>query len=223
MRAKVVLLLLVLILSQDLAMAQTEFIGDKHNFTLAPDYEMTAFAIAPLTWSASSNETVKVNVTLIKLPNEISSIEIQIITIRKFIVQNNEDTGTQEDFSSIVPQREIDTVGDELQFEKSVNTPILGDLFYLNITIYAITKGNTTQVDAKSYSFRFPEGNTILVNREDNLVPLINLYGFPPASFFQNWIPLYIVIIIFVLSPAYISGFYKVKDLEKKRGEAQNE
>ena len=62
---------------------QTQFEGDTHIFSMGTDYEMSSFTKAPLIWSVDSNETVSMNVTLTQLPDVISSIEVQYITIRK--------------------------------------------------------------------------------------------------------------------------------------------
>ncbi len=220
MRLNRIILTFFIILLLNNTGAQTQFEGNTHIFNLGVEYEMSSFTKAPLKWTAESNETVYINVTLTQLPDIISSIEVQYITIKKYVVTNNDEIGTQEGFKAIVTEQEFNQVGQEFSFKESIDTPILGDLFYLNITIFAFTKGNISQSESVPYSYRFPVDNTIIVDRENDLVPLINLYGFPPRSFFENWFPIYLAIIVLILTPAYIAGIYKIKSARNKKEES---
>ncbi len=195
---------IIILLLLPMGTAETQFIGITHTFTLAPKYELSSFTRASLIWDENSNQTISVNITITSLPDEISSIIIDAITYSIFAVDNN-PKGTQINYESTTPQDTFSKVGDQMQYNHTMRAPTVSDNFFLNITLYARTSGNVTQGESKSYSYRFPENQTILVNRQNNLVPLINLYGFPPRSFFVKWLPFYLVAIVLIAFPGVIS------------------
>ncbi|MCY3411684.1 MAG: hypothetical protein INQ03_08645 [Candidatus Heimdallarchaeota archaeon] len=201
--------------------SQSGFVGRAHSFTLAPDYSISSFTQAPLTWAEDSNVTVAVNVTLTDLPDQISSVQVDYVEIITYLLDNEEDSGIPERSFPIVPKEKFTEIDQETMFLIGVEAPILKDLFYLNITLYVRTLGNITQTQVERYSYRFPEDNTILVSRENDLVPLINLYGFPPRSFFENWLPIYLVVIVIILIPGYLAGISRISERMSKKEEIQ--
>ena len=203
--------------------AQNTYIDIVHSFSLAPGYEMKSVAEAPLIWPSDSNQTIRVNITLSKVPDDISGIVIDLLTFSIFITDKPEDVGTQTDYQYQVPQEEINVVDKELSYNQSILTPVRGNSFYINVTIFAKTTGNRTQGESSTYSYRFPVDDTIIVSRVNDRVPLINLYGFPPRSFFLKWIPIYLTILVISLSPAYISVYYRIKELMSKKEVSKSE
>jgi hypothetical protein len=193
---------------------------------MGPNYEFSAFAQAPLIWYENSNQTLYLNLTINTLPDNISSIEINAIIFVIYSTDNDEDgVQVQGGYSSQTPQQSFNTIGEEVQLQQTFLPTALADTFFINVTILARTKGNITQGENNPYSFRFPQQETILIDRESNLVPLINLYGFPPSSFFEKWIPIYLSAIFIMAIPAMIFGISILKDRRKLKqaGGIENE
>lgn len=222
-KLKILLAISTLFILSNPTAAQNSFIGTMHTFTMAPGYEMKSYAEAPLIWPSNSIQTIRINVTLSQIPDDISGIVIDALTFSVFTADNDEDVGTQVNYQTQVPQEEINVLDQELSFIESISTPVRGDKFYINITLFARTTGNRTQGESSTYSYRFPVGETIIVSRIDDKVPLINLYGFPPESFFAKWMPIYLIILFITLSPAYVSAYYRIRDRLSKKEVIQNE
>lgn len=205
---------------------QNLYLGITHEFNMGPNYEFSAFAQAPLIWYENSNQTLYLNLTINTLPDNISSIEINAIIFVIYSTDNDEDgVQVQGGYSSQTPQQSFNTIGEEVQLQQTFLPTALADTFFINVTILARTKGNITQGENNPYSFRFPQQETILIDRESNLVPLINLYGFPPSSFFEKWIPIYLSAIFIMAIPAMIFGISILKDRRKLKqaGGIENE
>lgn len=193
-------------------------------FNLYPNYSMKVQATGDLIWNDGTNSTVKLAFQASNLPNDnVSSIEISLLSFTYVMVTNNNDKkGTAVDFSSTVYERSLTNVSESINLNKTLTTPTIPDLFFLNITIYARTVGNFTQGQALTYVLRFPQNTAILVNRQQVVAPLINLYGFPPSSFFQKWIPIYLIMSAILLIPAFIYYGDKVITKIKSRSSSPN-
>lgn len=221
------LIVLVLIFTSIYSVqGQNLYLGITHDFNMGPNYDFSAFAQAPLIWNENSNQTLYLNLTINTLPDNISSIEVNAITFVIFSTDNDEDgVQIQGGFSSQTPQQSFNTIGEEVQLQQTFLPTALADTFFINITILARTRGNTTEGENNPYSFRFPQQTTILIDRENNLVPLINLYGFPPSSFFEKWMPIYLSVIFIMAIPSMIVGVSILRDRQKlkKIGGTENE
>ena len=219
------LILLVIIYTSIYSVqGQNLYLGITHDFNMGPNYDFSTFAQAPLIWDENSNQTLFLNITINSLPDNISSIEINAITYVIYGTDTDED-GVYLAFSSDTPQQSLNTIGEEIQLEQTFIPTALADTFFINITILARTKGNVTEGENNPYSFRFPQQDTIFIDRENNLVPLINLYGFPPSSFFAKWIPIYLSAIFIMAIPSLIAGVSILRDRRKLKniGGIENE
>ena len=219
------LILLVLIFTSIYSVqGQNLYLGITHDFNMGPNYDFSVFAQAPLIWNENSNQTLYLNFTINTLPDNISSIEVNAITFVIYNTDNDEDgVQIQGGFSSQTPQQSFSTIGEEIQLQQTFLPTALADTFFINVTILARSKGNITEGENSPYSFRFPQQETIFIDRENNLVPLINLYGFPPSSFFEKWIPIYLSAIFIMAIPSMITGVSILRDRRKLKNIGGNE
>jgi hypothetical protein len=210
-----IFLLLVLIQSPLQTKALTtpvkEFYADDNDL-----YKFNFNLDAPLQWTEGSVYAVKVNFTVLELPDEVSGI--RIIFIEFLHIGAIGGSSQLLDSSELLPvDQQYRNVDEVHTFEKVMRTPSIVDNFNLNVSIAAVTTGNDTSQDPnnpRKYTYQFPE--LIQVNRV-GARGLVDLYGFPPGSFFFKWLPIVGSFSLAILTPTFISLGYQTKDFLSNR------
>ncbi|MHA2249517.1 MAG: hypothetical protein ACXAD7_04095 [Candidatus Kariarchaeaceae archaeon] len=182
--------------------------GTPVEFTPAEGYTYTGVASSTLVWPEGKLQYFTLNLTLGEAPTNTSRIEIPLIAINFIGEINNIEAivGTE----SLTPDIKLSNSNRSVLINQSLLPPEIVDFFYFNITLLSRTAGgNLTQPQPLPYNMRFPDSGTILVDR-DKLVPLINLYGFPPRSFFAKWLPIYGGLLFLLLTPSIFVGISKL-------------
>jgi len=195
------ILLLILILPTS---AQSQ--SDTITFQLSDDHEMEAVLSSNLVWEDGSTQTLVLNLTMSDFRVNNSEIIVQVIQIIAF-----EEGGQGELLVQNTTEQKMKVNSRTVSYNELVNPPLGTDRFYLNVSIFAYPSGGGADEITEQYSFRFPEVDTIIVQR-DNLVPLVDLYGLPPPSYFQFWLPIYAVFIFSLLLPSIVYGVYNINE-----------
>jgi len=193
--------------------AQTQ--SEPVDLPVSADHTISAYAASKLLWDTAPYHQVVVNLTMSEY--RVNTSEINVISISFATVGSS---GT-EDFKTNTTEMTMTTTNQTVEYVQQVATPKLSDRFYLNITITASPSGGGVSTDPVRVSFRFPKSDTIVVQR-DELVPLVNLYGFPQSSFFVLWGPIYLIFIFFLLTPTIVFGFSKLRELRDRTPEEED-
>ncbi len=198
MKTKLTFIFIILIGTTNITNVQSQVIGDIVSITPDEGFEFKGEAKGKLVWPEGKRQVVELNLTKSLLPNNISRIYIDVITFD--IIGNIEGIDAQVDTALNTPEFILSETNQTAYLNQTLFPPDLADQFFINITMLVGTSFNR---EARIHVIRFPDEGTILVDR-DKLVPLVNLYGFPPSSFFSKFLPLYGIIVIVLLIP----GFY---------------
>jgi hypothetical protein len=199
MRRTIFAITLILIsLSGGIFSAEGQVTGDIVAITPDEGYEMTGFAKGKLLWPEGKRQTIELNLTKTLLPNNISRIFIDAIAFEMIAPISGVDTTI--DAVTITPSIILSETNQTTYINETLFPPDLADNFYLNISLSIRTSSN---ILLRAHVIRFPDAGTILVDR-DRLVPLVNLYGFPPSSFFVKFLPIYGLIILVMVIPGVI-------------------
>lgn len=175
----------------------------------SPDdgYEFSSFAKSNLIWPEGKKQIVELNITLKLIPENISII--YIVVIAYIFIEIVGGTHVQRDIVQDVPGLTLSISNTTLLINQTLFPPDRVDNFYLNITMLVGTSRDRT---ARDQTIRFPDTGTIFVDR-DKLVPLVNLYGFPPSSFFAKFLPMYGLILGIMVVPGV---YYSITSLMQK-------
>ncbi|MHA2504589.1 MAG: hypothetical protein ACXAE3_17175 [Candidatus Kariarchaeaceae archaeon] len=204
MKLRIILALAIIFLLPTSVIAQTQ--GDPVSFNLSDDHTLDAFVTSSLVWEEGVDQLVKINFTMSDFKENNSEIHIQILQI--FAIESG---GGGELLGQNATEKVMTVANSSVEYSDSLQSPRAADRFYLNITFFAFPTGGGADETPDRYSFRFPEDSTIIVQR-DNLVPVVNLYGFPPQSYFRFWLPIYGGFLVALLSPGIIFGFSKLNE-----------
>lgn len=208
----IVVLLFTTISSAQVRPGSVEFdVGDLHS--------MIAFAEAPLSWDENDVELVNVTISLEDFPTNDSSIQIRLI---QFFTVEDTPGAFPESQSVNTTEFEVTPQNRTIFVSQFLEPPASADRFYINITITAYPVGGGAVQDRENYSFRFPEDDTIFVSR-DNLVPVVNLYGFPPGSYFRSWMPVYLTVLVLFSTPVLVTGYYRLSEVVRNRRQETEE
>ncbi|MCH8905771.1 MAG: hypothetical protein IH840_01675 [Candidatus Heimdallarchaeota archaeon] len=172
-----------------------------HSYEPAEGYLFQAYAIGTTTWNEDETSQIFVNITMNNVPSSLSKIDIQLVGF----TQMGDVSGQEVAINTVVdtPSFSLSETNRTLLINQTLNPPDEVDRFFLNISILLRTTGTVDQVEVSTYSFRFPDTGTILVSR-DRLGQLVQLYGFPPNSFFVAWFPYYFGFLFLMSFPAII-------------------
>lgn len=203
-----ILLLFLFLTSSNFTRVLSQSIGNPVKINPAIGYEYTTVVSGHLTWPEGKIQYISLNFTLNQIPDNLSKIEIQLITF-EFIGKINDADQVIDRPRTQNPEISLTNANSSTYVNQSLEAPSTADNFYLNITLFSRTVGNITQGVLIPYAVRFPEEGTILVDR-DKLVPLINLYGFPPDTFFTKWLPVYGSLLFILLVPSLVVGISKI-------------
>lgn len=176
-------------------------------------FEYSAFAKSKLIWPEGAPQNLELNVTLKLIPENISRIYIYVVSY--IFVEIFNGIARQIEFDSDTPEIILSNSNKTRILNKTLYPPNRVDNFYLNITMSAGTSFNTL---ARDRAIRFPDTGTIFIDR-DKLVPLVNLYGFPPSSFFAKFLPMYGLILAIMVVPGV---YYSVNNLMERRHRPTN-
>lgn len=196
----------------------SEFIADDNGF-----YKFDARADIPLSWNEDSSSLVKLNLTLVEVPDENSGLRVLFILFNVFGDIGSGELVRLNESDFIFVDKIYNQPGNTTSFEKLIRSPNLVDNFKLNITIMAITTGNDTSQDInnpREYTISFPDELNV---KRDRVQALVDLYGFPPNSFFAIWIPIVSVFSIIILLPTFYAGAVKGNDYLKERKLRRNQ
>jgi hypothetical protein len=199
-------MLIVMGSSSFILTGEAQATGDLVRFTPDEGYEITAVARGNLLWPEGKQQIIDLNLTKTQLPTNISRIFIDVIAFE--MIASIRGVDTTVDVSSITPEIILSETNQTAFVNETLFPPDLSDNFYLNISLSIRTSSN---ILLRPHVVRFPDSGTILVDR-DRLVPLINLYGFPPSSFFVKFLPIYGIIVIIMVIPGVI---YSISRLRK--------
>lgn len=219
MKRQLVTVLLIFSIAMN-AQNTTGLVGEKISF-IADDnslYKFSAQIDAPLLWQESGSQVVTVNISVDSTPDLASAILFEYITFEILDLSNNvqpesEFLSVQEEISNNVTQ----------SYQKFIRSPTLVDTFKLNVTIAAITRGNDSSQDPnnpRQYNILF--GEKLSVQRSQAQA-LIDLYGFPPTSYFQKWMIIVLPLSGIILLPSFVAGLVKLKELYKHRKQQKQE
>jgi len=181
--------------------------GDPIIITPDSGYEFSSFAKSKLIWPEGKEQIVELNITLRIIPENISKIYIDVIAF--VFIEIVGSTHVAREIVQEVPNIVLSNANTTLLINQSLFPPDRIDNFYLNITMLT---GTSFQRTVRGQTFRFPDSGTIFVDR-DKLVPLVNLYGFPPSSFFAKFLPLYGLILAIMIIPGV---YYSITSLIQK-------
>jgi hypothetical protein len=203
-------LTMILLISSNAVFAQ--LVDQTTTFQISPQHELSIIPSGSLTWNEDSSNTLTFNLTMSDY--EFNNSEIKIITIVFIII----DEPSNQPITQIRNSTQISLTqySNLIQYTPSFVTPVETDRFFVNVTLLAIPSGGGVDETQNFYSFRFPQESSIIVQR-DNIVPAINLYGFPQGSFFANWLPFYFTSIFILISPIFVvlySNYRSSKDKE---------
>lgn len=207
-------IVLSLLITSPILDASAQKLEGPVDFKLGTTHEMEIYTSSTLVWQEGKNELVTLNMTMTNYPTNVSTIEIQFVQI--FSVEDTANAVPQAQVSNTT-KISLSVTNSSYELDQMVPPPTV-DRFYLNITFSAAPIGGNASQTYKLYSYRFPATDTIIIER-DNLVPVINLYGFPPGSFFSNWLPIYGFMLFIMSVPAVIYG---VSLVQEKRSSGKN-
>jgi len=178
-----------------------------HSYEPAEGYLFQAYASGTTTWSEDETSKIFVNITMNNVPTPLSKIEIQLLGF----IQMGDVSGQEVIINTATNTTSfsLSETNRTLIVNQTMDPPDEVDRFFLNISMFVRTTGMEDQVEVSIYSFRFPDSGTILVSR-NQLNQLVQLYGFPPNSFFVTWIPYYIGFLFLMSFPAIIVGSDKL-------------
>ncbi len=188
---------------------ESQATGNPKTIIADDGFEYSAFAKSKLNWPEGAQQVLELNVTLKLIPENISKIYIYVVSY--IFVEIFNGIPRQIEFDSDTPEIILSNSNKTVLLNKTLYPPDRVDHFYLNITMSTGTSLNTI---ARDRSIRFPDTGTIFVDR-DKLVPLVNLYGFPPSSFFSKFLPMYGLILAIMVVPGV---YYSVNNI-RQRGE----
>jgi hypothetical protein len=197
-RAVLTITFIILLGTSNISNVQSQASGDPVAITPDSGYEFEGVAKSRLVWPEGKRQSVELNLTLTQVPTNISRIYVDVVTID--IIGNIEGIEAQVDTATDAPELVLSQTNKTAFVNQTIFPPDLTDEFFINITMLVGTSFNR---DPRRFVIRFPDEGTILVDR-DKLVPLVNLYGFPPSSFFSKFLPIYAAMILVLLIP----GFY---------------
>ena len=181
------------------------------------DYEFTGQASGQVTWADKSIQYVNLNITATKTPNNISRIYIDVVRMDLVGLVNGVETPTYGYQNAT--QAILSTTNNTLIVNASITTPTIFDRFYVKITITARSDGNITRDD---YTMRFPDSTGIVVQK-NNVVPLIDLYGFPPNVFFNRFLPIYVILLFIVAIPGITFASIRTKQKLGRKSDQKEE
>ena len=204
---------IVLLGTTNITNVRSQVIGDIVSIIPDEGFKFEGEARGKLVWSEGKRQVVELNLTKSLLPNNISRIYIDVITFD--IIGNIEGIEAQIDTVLNTPEFILSETNQTAYLNQTLLPPDLADQFFINITMLVGTSFNR---EARIHVIRFPDDGTILVDR-DKLVPLVNLYGFPPSSFFSKFLPLYAIIVTVLLIPGF---YYSISKLLRSRGKVKS-
>jgi hypothetical protein len=185
--------------------------GKKVLISPAPDYNLSTVTAGRLVWPEGKPQFMTINLTIELLPDNLSKIEVPLIIFAYMSSTGGSDQIIDQE--PVRPNIILSNSNKTVLVNATLLPPVAADRFYFNITLYVRSVGNVTQAEGNPFAVRFPDAdsgtNTILVDR-DRVVPLINIYGFPPDSFFQKWLPIYGAALFLMVSPAIAVGITKL-------------
>ncbi len=216
------IILLVLLLGS--IVPTSGFWGGEQNY-VADDNSLYKFSMrveAPLSWPEGQRNTVRVNVTLDKSPDNISGLRIiYIIFLLQAEVGGQEGTPVGNGFLAV--NEETRTVGKTVQYNTTLETPELANQFQLNVTLAAVVTGNDTTQDPANprlYEYIFPE----TLNKDSQQVQVfVDLYGFPPASFLGRWMLVILPFTLVMASPSIYGIISSSLSRKPKEGETEED
>ncbi|MDH5403834.1 MAG: hypothetical protein OEZ01_11825 [Candidatus Heimdallarchaeota archaeon] len=192
-----------------------------YNLTITEDHDLKVKITSQDLWDESGTGEIRISFNLTRYPTNTSIYRIHLLVVALI-----DDAAT-----SIAPitqrsnssQDGIDVESDSiLLFTELFETPNV-DRFYFNITFYGrAIGGNNSETETNLHSIRYPQDGPIIVVR-DNIIPRINLYGFPPFSFFQRWLPFYGIFILMICSPGIIYGVNKYMHSKRSKMESKGD
>ncbi|MFV2015655.1 MAG: hypothetical protein ACC656_09525 [Candidatus Heimdallarchaeota archaeon] len=196
-KTQLTFIFIVLLGTTNISDVQSQVTGNVVSIRPDDGFEFEGVASARLVWPEGKRQTVELNLTNTLLPTNISRIFIARI----------EGIETKVAISSTTPGIILSDSNQTAYLNQTMFPPDLADQFYLNISLLV---GTSFDRDPRDHVIRFPDKGTILVDR-DKLVPLVNLYGFPPSSFFSKFLPIYAMIITVLLIPGFYYSFSKLR------------
>lgn len=201
---------IVLLGTTNIANVGSQVIGDIVSITPDEGFEFKGEARGKLVWPEGKRQVVEINLTKSLLPTNISRIYIDVITFE--LIGSIEGVNAQVGFASTIPEFILSETNQTAYLNQTLFPPDLADQFFINITMLVGTSFNR---ENRVHVIRFPDEGTILVDR-DKLVPLVNLYGFPPSSFFSKFLPLYAIIVTVLLIPGFYYSISKLLRSSRK-------
>ncbi|MCE7737619.1 MAG: hypothetical protein GPJ54_22200 [Candidatus Heimdallarchaeota archaeon] len=212
-KIKLIFIFIVLLGTTNIVNVQSQVIGDIVTITPDEGFELEGQASGKLVWPEGKRQVVELNLTKTLLPTNISRIYVDVITFD--IIGNIEGIDAQVDTASTTPEFILSETNQTAYLNQTLFPPDLADQFFINITMLVGTSFNR---QVRLHVIRFPDEGTILVDR-DKLVPLVNLYGFPPSSFFSKFLPLYAIIVTVLLIPGF---YYSISKLLRSSRKAKS-
>lgn len=212
-----ILLISILILGgyfvYDITAQDSVYTSPKSTLVLDSNTNFTVQSAAALTWNLNQRENLSIEVEATGLP---SGENISIVTIS--IYYNIPDDPHKKYQVSIVPKNNFTELHQVQTFNTSLFAPDETTEFNITIEIVAFS---TSIPENQFFETEFPGDVEYIEVKEDRVLPIINLPGFPDAQTFSRWIFIFAIAFILIAMPTFFAASFKIKDAienRKKKG-----
>jgi hypothetical protein len=192
-------------LSQD----ESVYTSPRETLEINEDTNFTVYSTAPLTWESSSQEnyTIYFNSTGVPVGENITLVSVSIY-------YNIPDDPHRQQARILTPQVNLTGVNQQYEILNSLRPPSDADEF--NITIEIIAR-STSDPENQLFEAQFPGDGIYIDIKEDLVLPVINLPGFPDIETFLRWIFIFGVAFVIISLPAIFVASFKIQELVKTR------
>jgi len=186
---------------------QAQSVGATKDYQVSPDHKLSVYAQGPLTYQDGGVGNFLVNFTMSDY--RVQNSKINILYVQFLPV--DAASGQAQSASTNATQESLTVANPSIVYNTTISAPRAVTRFYLNINFTVIPIGGGVNETQTTFTYRFPTDGAIVV-QQNNLVPLVNLYGFPSGNFFSFWLPIYAVAVFALLSPAIVVGLVKLRE-----------
>ncbi len=195
--------------SYDSISQESVYTSPKETLEINGNTTFTVYSTAPLTWESSSHEnyTIYFNSTGVPSGENITLVSVSIY-------YNIPDDPHRQQARILTPQVNLTGVNQQYEILSSLRTPSDADEF--NITIEIIAR-STSEPENQLFEAQFPGDGIYIEIKEDLVLPVINLPGFPDIETFLRWIFIFGVAFVIISLPAIFVASFKIQELVKTR------
>ncbi|MHA2357399.1 MAG: hypothetical protein ACXABK_01345 [Candidatus Heimdallarchaeaceae archaeon] len=192
---------------------ESVYTSPKTTLSLDSNTNFTIQSAAPLTWNLNQfvNFTIYLNVTGLPFGENLTISSIAIYF-------NIPDDPHRKFITSIAPRNNFTELNQQQIFNTSLTAPTDTDEFNITMNFVAFS---TSLPENQAFEVQFPGDIEYISVKQDVVLPIINLPGFPNVETFWRWFFIFIVSLILIGMPGILAASFKLQEVvmdRKKKG-----